>query len=83
MVTIYLTYVLVEVIGEKAILLGQITVFLLCRTVLGQDVLALVQVETGQNIHTAETSKDSHLICILDQHAIVGSITDILQEHLI
>ena len=83
MVTIYLTCVLVEDIEEKAILLGQITVFLLCRTVLGQDVLALVQVETGHNFSMAVTSKDSHPLCIQVMHVTVGSIMDILQEHLI
>ena len=83
MVIIYLTYVLVEDIEEKVILLGQITVFLLCRTVLGQDALALVQVETGHNFSMAVTSKGSHPLCILEEHVTVGSTMDILQEHLI
>ena len=83
MVTIYLTYVLAADKEEKAIQLGLITVFLQCRTVLGQDVLALVLAETGQNIHTEVISKDNHRICILDQHVTVGSTTDILQVHLI
>tara|TARA_B100000123_G_C25522156_1_gene337195 strand:- start:110 stop:361 length:252 start_codon:yes stop_codon:yes gene_type:complete len=80
---IYLTYVLVEVIEAKQTLLGRIIVFLLCLIVLGQDVLVLAQVETGQSILTAVTSKDSHRLCIPVGLATAGSIMDTLQEHLI
>ena len=83
MVTIYLTCVRVEVIEAKQILLGRITVFLLCPIVLDQDVSVLVVRETGQSILTAVTSKDNQDTCILDQHVTVGNTMDILQEHLI
>ena len=71
----------VHVVGKEAVLivLGLITVFLVCLTVLDQVVMAQVQVATGQVTHTVVTSRVSHHTCILVVHVTAGNTTDIQQ----
>ena len=82
MVTVLVDYVPAVDKEDVLILLGQIIVIQQCHTVLDQDVLGLVVQETGHNLHMEVTFKDSHRLCILVTLATVGSIMDILQEHL-